>query len=407
MPAHIKKFAIEIDSCYNFLGKLLKLRAKTLERGYTQSVKRRKILILCIDAGSHDYLAASTLPTFQKLADAGFYRHANAVIPSVTNVNNVSIATGTFPDTHGITTNYHVDRTTGKGEFIEDNRFLLAPTLFEIAKASKFADKTALFVTKKKLLRNVGNGVLILLSPLKHHPLNTFRWLDRLNRFIQSKSTGGSWRAVRETLRRDDPELVYCSTTDWVQHKYAPDAEPSQRHLAVLDQIISDIVDDDPAREIYITADHGMLEKTTALDPGRLLTEQGIPASAIPIIKDRYIAHHGNLGGAAYVFLKNRADTPKAVEKLLSTPGIEEAYAAEDAASRFRLHRERIGDIFVLADETTVFGELETAVEPTSVRSHGSRHESYVPIIGYNSPWSATDFEYNLDIGRLFLESLR
>ena len=61
----------------------------------------------------------------------------------------------------------------------------------------------------------------------------------------------------------------------------------------------------------------------------------------------------------------------------------------------------------MLADETTVFGELETAVEPTSVRSHGSRHESYVPIIGYNSPWSATDFEYNLDIGRLFLESLR
>jgi phosphonoacetate hydrolase len=41
------------------------------------------------------------------------------------------------------------------------------------------------------------------------------------------------------------------------------------------------------------------------------------------------------------------------------------------------------------------------------VRSHGSRHESYVPIIGYNSPWSATDFEYNVDVGRLFLESLR
>ena len=70
-------------------------------------------------------------------------------------------------------------------------------------------------------------------------------------------------------------------------------------------------------REIYITADHGMLEKTTALDPGRLLTEQSIPATAIPIIKDRYIAHHSNLGGAAYVFLKNCADTPKAIEKLL------------------------------------------------------------------------------------------
>ena len=369
-------------------------------------MKRRKILILCIDAGSHDYLAASDLPTLQKLAKAGFYRHANAVIPSVTNVNNVSIATGTFPEMHGITTNYHVDRTTNKGEFIEDNRFLLAPTLFEIAKASNFADKTALFVTKKKLLRMLETGTDIAVAA-EDPPSEYIQMAGEVEPIYSIEINWWLLRAVRETLRRDDPEFVYCSTTDWVQHKYAPDAEPSQRHLAILDQIMSDIVDDNPEREIYITADHGMLAKTTALDPGRLLTEQSIPASAIPIIKDRYIAHHGNLGGAAYVFLKNRADTPKAIEKLLSTPGIEEAYAAEDAANRFRLHRERIGDIFVLADKTTVFGELETAVEPTSVRSHGSRHESYVPIIGYNSPWSATDFEYNLDIGRLFLESLR
>ena len=368
-------------------------------------MKRRKILILCIDAGSHDYLAASDMPTLRKLAEAGFYRHANAVIPSVTNVNNVSIATGTFPETHGITTNYHVDRTTGKGEFIEDNRFLLTPTLFETAKSRKFADKTALFVTKQKLLRMLETGADIAVAA-EAPPPEYIRIAGQVEPIYSIEINWWLLRAVRETLRRDDPELVYCSTTDWVQHKYAPDAEPSQRHLTRLDQIIGDIVDDDPEREIYITADHGMLDKTIALDPGSLLTEHGIAASAIPIIKDRYVAHHGNLGGAAYVFLKNSTDAPKAVEKLLSTPGIEEVYAAEDAASTFRLHRERIGDLFVLADKTTVFGELETAIEPTTVRSHGSRHESYVPIIGYNSPWKATDFEYNLDIGRLFLESL-
>ena len=368
-------------------------------------MKRRKILILCIDAGSHDYLAASDLPNLQKLAASGFYRHANAVIPSVTNVNNVSIATGTFPETHGITTNYHVDRTTGKGEFIEDDRFLLVPTLFETAKASKFAEKAALFVTKKKLLRMLASGTDIAVAA-EAPPDEYIQMAGPVEQIYSAEINWWLLRAVRETLRRDDPELVYCSTTDWVQHKYAPDAEHSQQHLATLDAIIGDIVDDNPEREIYITADHGMLAKTTALDPGRVLTECGIRASSIPIIKDRYVAHHGNLGGAAYVFLKNRADISEAVQQLLNTPGVEEAYAAEDAARTFRLHRERIGDIFVLADDTTVFGELETAVEPTDVRSHGSRHESYVPIIGYNSPWEAVDFEYNLDVGRLFLESL-
>ncbi len=369
-------------------------------------MKRRKVLILCIDAGSHDYLAASDLPTLQELAESGFYRHANAVIPSVTNVNNVSIATGTFPETHGITTNYHVDRATGKGEFIEDDRFLLAPTLFETAKASKFADKTALFVTKKKLLRMLASGTDIAVAA--EDPPDAY--IQRAGPVEPIYSAEINWwllRAVRETLRLEDPELVYCSTTDWVQHKYAPDAEHSQQHLAMLDAIIGDIVNEDPEREIYITADHGMLAKTVALDPGCVLTERGIPASSIPIIKDRYVAHHGNLGGAAYVFLKNRDEIPEAIQQLLNTPGVEEAYNTEEAAQTFRLHRERIGDIFVLADETTVFGELEAAVEATDVRSHGSRHESYVPIIGYNSPWTATDFEYNLDVGRLFLESLR
>jgi phosphonoacetate hydrolase len=104
-------------------------------------MNRRKILILCIDAGGHDYLAVGEIPNIRKLAEVGFYKHANSVIPSVTNVNNVSVATGTFPEIHGITTNYHVDRVTGKGEFIEDNRFLLAPTLFERAKAARLAEK--------------------------------------------------------------------------------------------------------------------------------------------------------------------------------------------------------------------------------------------------------------------------
>ena len=54
---------------------------------------------------------------------------------------------------------------------------------------------------------------------------------------------------------------------------------------------------------------------------GRWLTEHGIPSSAIPIIKDRYVAHHGNLGGAAYVFLQKMGDLPKAIEMLGAAPG--------------------------------------------------------------------------------------
>lgn len=115
---------------------------------------------------------------------------------------------------------------------------------------------------------------------------------------------------------------------------------------------------------------------------------------------------HSNLGGAAYVFLEQQRDLETAIDTLKSTQGIEEAYSVSDAAKLFSLHPDRIGDIFVLADKETVFSTLDVTYQKVSLRSHGSRHESYVPIIGYNSPFSVSDFNYNLDIGRLIIESL-
>ncbi len=368
-------------------------------------MSRRKVLIICIDAGGHDYLAASQIPNLKRLAAAGFYACTSSVIPSVTNVNNVSIATGAFPKTHGITTNFHVDRDTGEGEFIEDNRFLLAPTLFERVKSLGVAKKTALLVTKKKLLRILEGGADITIAA-EDPPAEYVEAVGPPEDIYSAEINWWLFRALRKVLRDHDPDVAYCSTTDWVQHKFTPEDETSQYHMAELDRILGELVDDNPNREIYVTADHGMLPKVRALDPGSWLTERGLVANAIPIIKDRYVAHHGNLGGAAYIFLRNRDRFPSAIEMLRSAPGVEEVYAAEEAAQKFKLHSRRIGDVFVLADRDTVFGELEQTVMKVSLRSHGSRHESHVPIIGYNSPWPVEEFAYNVDVGRLFLKSI-
>ncbi|MYI93502.1 nucleotide pyrophosphatase, partial [Candidatus Poribacteria bacterium] len=329
-----------------------------------------------------------------------------SVIPSVTNVNNVSIVTGTFPKTHGITSNYYLDRNTGEGTYIEDSTFLLAPTIFEIAKKKKSVDKTALFVTKQKLLRILQAETDIAVAA----EAPSDEYIDAIGPVEPIYSCEINWwllRAVQYTLIKHNPDLVYCSTTDWVQHKYAPHEELSQIHMFKLDKIIGEIVDDNPNREIYITADHGMEEKTAAIDPSQILKQCGISANSIPIIKDRYEAHHSNLGGAAYVFLDHQRDLETAIQTLKNTQGIEEVYSAPDAAQIFSLHPDRIGDIFVLADKETVFGVLDVPNEKVSLRSHGSRHESYVPIVGYNSPFSVSDFTYNLDIGRLMIDSLQ
>ncbi|MCE5334151.1 MAG: hypothetical protein LLG06_06135, partial [Desulfobacteraceae bacterium] len=121
------------------------------------------------------------------------------------------------------------------------------------------------------------------------------------------------------------------------------------------------------------------------LDLNLILRDAGIKANAIPIIKDRYVAHHQNMGGAAYVYLEDVAVMREAMDLLGEQPGIESVMPSGEAAKVYHLHPERIGHIFVLADEKSVFGSLPVPSREVRIRSHGSLHERDVPIIGYGA----------------------
>ena len=75
--------------------------------------------------------------------------------------------------------------------------------------------------------------------------------------------------------------------------------------------------------------------------------------------------------------------------------GIEAVIPRDVAARRFHLYPRRIGDLVVLGDRGTVFGELPPGQEserlPDGYRSHGSLHERQVPLIVYNSEYPYDD----------------
>jgi phosphonoacetate hydrolase len=75
-----------------------------------------------------------------------------------------------------------------------------------------------------------------------------------------------------------------------------------------------------------------------------------------------------------------------------------------DAARGFRLHPGRIGDLVVLGDVGTVFGDLPSGAEsealPAAYRSHGSLRERQVPLVAYNNqtlPYASLP-RYNKDL---------
>jgi phosphonoacetate hydrolase len=63
-------------------------------------------IVTCLDSGGPDYLALVNTPTLDALPRGGLYREVQAVVPTVTNVNNASTVTTSYPQVHGITSNF-------------------------------------------------------------------------------------------------------------------------------------------------------------------------------------------------------------------------------------------------------------------------------------------------------------
>jgi len=192
--------------------------------------------------------------------------------------------------------------------------------------------------------------------------------------------------------------LIFVSTTDYVMHTYTPDHAESQRHLHAIDRRIGALIEQFNEADIAFTADHGMKAKTIGLDPAKILREEGIDADVVPIIKDRHVIHHQNLGGAAYVYLGQPDRAEDARQRLQEEPGIEAVLRCLDAARTYHLHPGRIGDLMLLADAWTVFGDLPDSRVEVQVRSHGSLYERTVPLIGCGPRLADAEPVYSKDL---------
>jgi phosphonoacetate hydrolase len=115
--------------------------------------------------------------------------------------------------------------------------------------------------------------------------------------------------------------------------------------------------------------------------------------------------HHSNLGGCIYIHLEGNTDNPgPALEVLRNIDGVEEALSREDAARRFKLMPERIGDIMALGAHDVVFGDPSEVTLPQKLRSHGSSHELDIPVIAYGQGLDITNFTENRSLGQYVID---
>ena len=360
------------------------------------------IVIIVIDGFDPEYLQACEIPNINEVCSKGFLKIGRSMMPSVTNVNNVSLVTGLYPESHGINCNYWLNSDTGQETYMESADFILSETLFQ--KADRLGKRTLMVSSKDKLRTLIGAHATVGFS--SEEPLEEVVSVVGAPPPIYSLEVNG-WimQAADHLMSESDFEVVYIATTDYAMHTFPPDHPESQRHMTILDDTIGELLSNHPDVTLLLTADHGMSSKERMTDLKGILAARGIDSNPVPIIKDRYVLQHSNLGGCTFVYLDEK-DRPEALAIIRETPGVHSALSREEAVQEYRLHPDRLGSIFVNAEKNVVFGDPAQIEMRPGLRSHASIHEQAIPLIAYNSDINPGDVEENRHLGQYALTRL-
>ena len=376
--------------------------------GRTYAFPKRPTVVICLDGSEPGYIEqtieAGRAPTFARFMREGANLLADSVIPSFTNPNNLSIIAGRPPAVHGIAGNFFYDRATASEVMMNDPKFLRAPTILR-----EFHDagaKVAMVTAKDKLRLLLSDGLdyatgraIAFSSERADKATKRDNGIDNVVEFVglpvpevySADLSEFVFAAGVKLVAAHRPDLMYLSTTDYIQHKVGPGTKVANDFYAMIDSYLDQL--DKLGAIVVATADHGMNDKHKADKSPDVIYLQTLcdswlgkgKARVILPITDPYVVHHGALGGFATVHLPDDCDAGAFLAKVRGIDGIDLAVGQAEACERFELPADRIGDVVVISTRNKVLGtspeqhDLSGLDEP--LRSHGGLSEQRVPMI--------------------------
>ena len=212
------------------------------------------VILVSIDGFRPDYLDAENTPNLYRLGQAGVQAdYLESVFPSSTFPSHYSIATGLYPENHGIVGNTMYDP-------VLDRRFSIGDR--EAVRDSVWWQGEPIWVTLEKQGRTtapyfwVGSEAAINgVRPTRWMPFDSSRPFDtRINDVLE---------ALSQTPR---PALVtlYFGLVDSEGHRFGPDAEEVKAAAALVDRKLGSLIEQLQQIGLYesvnlvVLGDHGM-----------------------------------------------------------------------------------------------------------------------------------------------------
>lgn len=375
--------------------------------GRLYTLPNRPLVGICLDGSADDYfdaaMAHGLMPHLQQMSLSGWRGMARGAMPSFTNVNNSSIVTGVPPSVHGIGGNFFYDTSIGQEVMMNSSKFLRAETIFPSLQRS--GRKVAVVTAKEKLRDIFANGLVgpalggIAFSSEKAsqacmdtHGIDSVESLVGPTPPIYSgEASLYVLRAGVKLIETGRADFLYLSTTDFMQHKFAPEAKEALEFYAAIDVEVGKLLR--LGAIVAATADHGMNAKQKADGTpnvvyleSELVARFGPGFRVILPITDPYVVHHGALGSFAQVHLASSdpASVAAVIQFISGLPGVTEVLDRSTAAQRMELPLDRMGDLVVCSGRDSVLGRTPEyhdlkAIEG-GLRSHGGRYEEMVPF---------------------------
>ena len=360
-------------------------------------------IVVCVDGCEQEYInqaiQAGKAPFLAELPAFGSVLTGDCVVPSFTNPNNLSIVTGAPPSVHGICGNFFFDQEAQEEVLMNDAKYLRAPTI--LAEMARAGHRVAVVTAKDKLRSLLGHqlkGVCFSAEKADEVNLREHGIEDIVARVgmpvppvYSAELSEFVFAAGLSLLTNERPDLMYLSTTDYVQHKYAPGTPEANAFYAMMDGYFKRYHDEGAV--VAITADHGMNAKTDAIGRPNIVFLQDLLdarygvqfARVILPITDPYVVHHGALGSYATIYLHDGERRRDVTDFLSGIAGVEAVFSRSQASQRFEVPEDRIGDLVVLGERLTVLGSAADKHDLSGLtvplRSHGGISEQKVPLI--------------------------